>query len=230
MIKLIDKIEQIKIDSNFTNDKDFANSIKLDGSKYSKIKKGTRQLQLEDIIQLYRIYNINIEWLLLDKGNKFNKITDNDNFNLLVIGDGPDLYKIKDFAKQNLLIDRFICTGKIKLAELNIMMTKADIGFVTYSYNNLNNINCSPNKIFEYASVGLPMLATDQDVLKKYFKKYNIGMLMDKSIQSNPNDLAKLIINMSDNLAQYQCNLEKFLIENNWQIESKKLINEVGEL
>ena len=37
----------------------------------------------------------------------------------------------------------------------------AHIGYVTYEPNSLNNIFCAPNKIFEYSSFGLPMIAND---------------------------------------------------------------------
>ncbi len=37
----------------------------------------------------------------------------------------------------------------------------ADIGLAYYSSENLNNLFCAPNKIYEYAGFGIPMLARD---------------------------------------------------------------------
>lgn len=43
---------------------------------------------------------------------------------------------------------------------LNIT-SHAHIGIVTYTYESLNNIFCAPNKIWEYAGFGIPMLGND---------------------------------------------------------------------
>jgi glycogen synthase len=153
-----------------------------------------------------------------------------EKFNLLIIGDGPDLYKIKDFKKKYLLEDRITCTGKIKLSELNEAMSFADIGFVSYSYKGLNNINCSPNKIYEYASVGLPMIATDQPVLINYFEQYQLGKVMNKNVQENPEILSELIIEMSNELDIHDEKLKFFLNDNSWVKESEKLIENVMKL
>lgn len=37
----------------------------------------------------------------------------------------------------------------------------AHIGIANYDYSNLNNIFCAPNKIYEYAKFGMPMLTSD---------------------------------------------------------------------
>lgn len=37
----------------------------------------------------------------------------------------------------------------------------ASIGIANYDYSNLNNVFCAPNKIYEYAKFGIPMLTSD---------------------------------------------------------------------
>jgi len=61
----------------------------------------------------------------------------------------------------------------------------AHIGILSYvpkkiSYiSELNALYCAPNKIFEYAGFGIPMLANDCPPLKYTFKKWGIGEIVD---------------------------------------------------
>lgn len=44
----------------------------------------------------------------------------------------------------------------------HMLVTKyAHIGIANYDYSNLNNVFCAPNKIYEYAKFGMPMLTSD---------------------------------------------------------------------
>lgn len=45
-----------------------------------------------------------------------------------------------------------------------------------YFWSELNALFCAPNKIYEYALCGLPMIGTDVPGLKYPFEKYNIGV------------------------------------------------------
>ena len=67
-------------------------------------------------------------------------------------------------------------------APFHLLLTKeAYIGLLPYNpaplryYSVLNALYCAPNKIFEYASVGLPMLGSDVPGLTIPFQMYDIG-------------------------------------------------------
>lgn len=68
---------------------------------------------------------------------------------------------------------------------------KASIGILPYvaqkylHYSILNPLYCAPNKIFEYAAFGVPMIGTDVPGLQMPFKVYDIGVICkDKSVKS----------------------------------------------
>ena len=55
----------------------------------------------------------------------------------------------------------------------------------TQSSDELNALYCAPNKIFEYAGYGIPMIGSDVLGLKMPFEKWNIGFCyMDDSVDS----------------------------------------------
>ncbi len=69
----------------------------------------------------------------------------------------------------------------------HLLVTKyADIGVIPYKpvkfENNsiLNALYCAPNKIFEYAAFGLPMVGSNVLGLKLPFEQYNIGFCCDE--------------------------------------------------
>lgn len=62
----------------------------------------------------------------------------------------------------------------------------AHIGILPYKVvdsrilSKLNALYCAPNKIFEYAGYGIPMIGTNVLGLKRPFEKYNIGVCWDE--------------------------------------------------
>lgn len=71
--------------------------------------------------------------------------------------------------------------GALNPPEHLVAAQYAYLGVLTYLpvkaafYSELNALYCAPNKIFEYALCGLPMIGTNVLGLKYLFEKYNIG-------------------------------------------------------
>lgn len=72
-------------------------------------------------------------------------------------------------------------------APKHLLITKhADIGILPYipqkveHYSSLNALYCAPNKIYEYAAYGLPMIGSDVPGLMYPFTQYNIGVCCRK--------------------------------------------------
>lgn len=61
---------------------------------------------------------------------------------------------------------------------LNIT-SHAHIGIVTYTYESLNNIFCAPNKIWEYAGFGIPMLGNNIPGLQSTIGASQAGICVD---------------------------------------------------
>lgn len=80
--------------------------------------------------------------------------------------------------------------------------SKADIGVLPYFPNRtahlsvLNAVFCAPNKTFEYAAFGLPMLGTNVPGLVDVFQKYDIGYNYDE------NDSSEVIIDLLRKIKQ----------------------------
>lgn len=94
---------------------------------------------------------------MLDKIARAIKVIDN-NYHLLVVGPEQEsgvIDEIKEITPEITHISFIPAPNYMAFCKI------AHIGYVTYEPNSLNNIYCAPNKIFEYSSFGLPMIAND---------------------------------------------------------------------
>lgn len=140
---------------------------------------------------------------------------------LLIIGDGPDSDRLKTIAK-NKIEGRYYFTGGLPYKYMGGILQKCDVGYISYPVNSLNNMFCAPNKIYEYASVGLPMIAPYNPTIKRFFDDYGIGVIDE--------DIGKAFDIVSANLIKYKDNCITFCKEHPWEKTSQKLIKTINAL
>lgn len=101
-------------------------------------------------------------------------------------GEEPQAQLDKMLQEENVEYLGYFC------APLHLSFLKyAFIGLLPYRvsalgmFSELNALYCAPNKIYEYAGYGIPMVGTDMLGLKYPFEKYNIGRCCEtNNIQS----------------------------------------------
>jgi len=142
-------------------------------------------------------------------------------YRLVVAGSGPDLDKLCAMAEPFSREGRFVALGKVENQMLPAITTLADVGIVSYPFTGLNNIYCAPNKLFEYAQAGLPVVATDQPPLRKAVETYEIGELVCE--KDFPEQVASTLRKVVTNKNRYQKQLPGFLDANKWQDEAERV-------
>lgn len=143
-------------------------------------------------------------------------------FLLLVVGSGPDFDWLKDYAKALEQEGRFIALGRVPNYLLPYVTRQADVGIVTYPFEGLNYVYCSPNKIYEYAQAGLPVVATDQPPLRELVSKYGIGGLISKF--DSPQEIAEIIWRVALRGKEgYNNAIKKFIEENRSEDEAERV-------
>lgn len=112
-------------------------------------------------------------------------------YKLLIIGNGDalDLLKIKakEYPKLNVAF-----TGIVPYTSLGLLLSKCDLGFVYYPIDSLNNFYCASNKIYEYASVLLPMISNENVTVKRIIETYKIGIASDNFVDAIESIYCKL--------------------------------------
>ena len=144
-----------------------------------------------------------------------------DTCKLLIVGGGDFLEGLKLHAsKYPNLTRRF--TGKVPYKALGAILSKCDAGFIYYPCNSLNNIYCASNKIYEYASVCLPIISNENPTIKGELEKYKIGV--------SGNDFCSSIIDIMNNSTSYKSNMARYNEDNQWKKESEKLNSLISNL
>ncbi|NWN91784.1 glycosyltransferase [Marinobacter adhaerens] len=143
------------------------------------------------------------------------------NCRLILVGDGPDLDALKQLGETFFREGRFTALGRVPNHLLSSITRLADVGIVTYPFEGLNNIYCAPNKIFEYAQAGLPVIATNQPTIHALVNHYQIGELISR--QEGPSELAEAIQKIVYNLPTYRSRLPGFVLQHQWEDEAERV-------
>ena len=116
-----------------------------------------------------------------------------DGYKLVVAGGGDLHDEMRRYAASRSYGERIVFTGRIKPDELKKLTPKASLGFCIMEDMGLNYYLSLPNRIGDYASAGVPVVASDFPEIGRVVKKYGIGTLVDEATAKDPRRLADAI-------------------------------------
>jgi glycosyltransferase involved in cell wall biosynthesis len=141
--------------------------------------------------------------------------------------------KISDLKKENLqsfFEYKIENLGFIDRNNVKKVLSESIAGIVTF-LPVPNHIHSQPNKMFEYMSAGIAVIASDFPLWKEIIEKNNCGICVDPL---KPKEIANAINYLVDhpNLAKEMGENGRLAVEKyyNWSIEEKKLIKLYAEL
>ncbi len=100
--------------------------------------------------------------------------------------------------------------------------TSADFGIHMIQNSCLNHYYCMPNKLFEYAMAGLPVIVSDMKEMRGFVEKYDMGIVVEEENSEAISDAIDKILTLDIN--ELKVNARKFAEENAWEIQEKKMI------
>lgn len=143
---------------------------------------------------------------------------------LIILGDGLLLNRLQTKVKSNELSERVYFHPAVPQKNLLAFTAAADAGIIPYQATCLNNYFCTPNKLFEFISAGIPILASDLPEIQKLVEAHQIGLVGDMSTAVSMAKLIDAFFGNEQCLAKWQNNLS---ITRNWvcwEEEEKKLV------
>ncbi len=106
--------------------------------------------------------------------------------------------------------------------------SSASFGVCLTIDNCLNHRYSLPNKFFEYAMAGLPLLVSNLSELRTLVEKYECGVICESV---TPEGIKKGIIKLlSMDLEKLGANARKMAKENSWEVQEKKLLSLYDEV
>jgi len=149
---------------------------------------------------------------------------------LIILGDGPVKSGLLNYARANRLEDRVYFHAAVPQDRLPYYTEAADGGIIPYQGFCLNNYYCTPNKLFEFISAALPILATDLPEIAKFVQSNKIGIVGN---MESPIKIAALIdsfFSAPTTLREWRQNLMRVRQEISWEREEEKFIKIINNV
>jgi len=157
-----------------------------------------------------------------------------DGYEMIIVGGGPDVERLKQQAENAHCADRVIFLGLVPRGHLQGIMETAHIGIVTYTGKGLNSIYCAPNKIYEYAQAGLPVITTNQPTIRNIMHQHQIGLIISsdgaEKGEDSGRDVAQIVQCLARDIKRYKNNLRLFIEENDWSTQEHRLCEAIQKL
>lgn len=102
--------------------------------------------------------------------------------------------------------------------------SSADLGIHLIQNTCLNHYYCMPNKLFEYAMAGLPVIVSNMKEMRELVEKYEMGIVVeDESLEAINIAIDKIMFLNLENMKQ---NSRICAEENSWERQEIKMIDE----
>lgn len=148
----------------------------------------------------------------------------------VIIGHGDVWDNLKELAKVNHLQNKVRFVDRLPYPELIQYTLNANLGVTLDKPGNPNYENSLPNKIFDYAFSGIPVLGSNLKEVSRVINDYQIGSIVDSV---NPESIANALNYFFLNKSFYNfCKQNTQLLKEklSWEKESEKLIEIIRKL
>lgn len=150
----------------------------------------------------------------------------NDNVQVMLSGDGPDLNKIKEYIIKN-DIRNVILTGRYNIKDIDKLYLKSDLIWSAYPMDENVKIAIS-NKFFESILYRKPIIVSNFTMLGEEVEKKNIGFSLNPHDKNDIENLIKLITenkNEINNKIKSISNINENLFWEDEEIKLEKIKN-----
>jgi glycosyltransferase involved in cell wall biosynthesis len=153
-----------------------------------------------------------------------------ENVSLAIIGYGMHVPFLKNLVTQLRLEDRIHFLGAVPAKDLISWSASADVGVCTIVGNSDSYRHSMPNKLFEYAMAGLPVIASNYEGMGTFVVEQGFGITCDPTLIP---ELVASIETLQDDSGlrtRLAINAKVASSKFNWQVEQEKLLAVYAQL
>ena len=164
----------------------------------------------------------------LSKGRGLNfllegfKKRDNDKVVIVFMGYGELEDDIKSSSKE---YDNIFFHPAVAPEIVLEYTSSADLGIHMIRNTCLNHYFCLPNKFFEYAMAGLPVIVSNMKEMRELVESYNMGIVVEEENVDSLNAAIDKIL--ESDIKQMKQNARRCAEENSWETQEVKIINTI---
>jgi glycosyltransferase involved in cell wall biosynthesis len=149
-----------------------------------------------------------------------------ENVVIVILGRGPSQEPLKRLIAEEGVESRVLMAPFVPYQELLSWTASADLGLILYNPDFSENVRmCLPNKLFEYAMVGLPVLASPLVAVNEIMDQYQFGRVAQRLDPASFGQEIGVMANDTAGLAEMRRNALVAVREHlNWEMEQRTLI------
>jgi glycosyltransferase involved in cell wall biosynthesis len=147
------------------------------------------------------------------------------NFRLVVLGHGPFRDTLETLARKDDAHDRVTFIESVPPDELPAWLAGADVGTIPYQRHGLNHEYSTPNKLFEYMHLGIPIVVNELPEIRRIVTEVGFGIVCDCS---DPAAIAKAIEQIVSDPVKYEQmrkNARAAAPEYSWERQESKILS-----
>jgi glycosyltransferase involved in cell wall biosynthesis len=145
-----------------------------------------------------------------------------DKVTLVVIGYGHHRPVLEDLVVERGLTSKVRFFGPVPNAELISYSASADAGLANIVNSSVSYNTSLPNKLFEYAMAGIPVVGSDSPEIGRIVAEEKIGEVCNAE---DPVALGEAITTILEDPTRYDRGLKHAASTYNWTVEQKKLLD-----
>ena len=149
---------------------------------------------------------------------------------LAFMGWGPLRAELEAQARAEGVGERVHFTEGVPLADLLAFTAGADVGAIPYRAVGLNNSLTSPNKLFEYAVAGVPVVGSRFPELRKVIEGRGLGRTFDPEQPAEIAAAIDALVEDSEELARVRRNVAAAAPDLTWGAQERVLLELYAEL
>ena len=144
----------------------------------------------------------------------------NDKIVIVFMGYGELMREIQSLSKSynNIFFHKAVPTDMLLSYTVS-----ADIGIALIQNTCLSYNLCMPNKLFEYAMAGLPVIVSNVKEMSAFVKKHQMGVVMEDDTAKSFNKAIERLLSMD--LLVLKQNAKKVALDNSWEHQEKIMAN-----
>ncbi|MFT6847434.1 MAG: glycosyltransferase involved in cell wall biosynthesis [Cryomorphaceae bacterium] len=149
---------------------------------------------------------------------------------LVIIGSGDALPDLKRMANEFDLNDKISFLPRMPYEEMMRYTSAADLGFSLDKDGNLNYRFSLPNKIFDYAMAGLPMVTSDLPEVAAFVKGNEIGHVLTEVTPKEISMQVNQLLSNPSRLELLKNKASKMSAELSWEKEFAPVLIKIKEI
>lgn len=151
------------------------------------------------------------------------------NVRLLIYGDGPFRSALESRVKELGLAERVVFAGWVPGSMRSEVLRRGDIGLILHKVCDLTR-HTIPNKLFDYMSVGLPVVSTRLGPISRILETEGCGIIVDESPQGAAEGIRELILDWSKRALYSENGYKAAQFRYKWAYEEAKIVRDISLL